>query len=288
MSSRNLFRGAVDATDLINAIKYVARWIPTSIVLGSSRRQPPVSAPCVAVTRDGTRPPAGVSRGRRAQQDVVIGGRRRSAAKKPDLETKAQPAQERSRATFDLILHSAGDLLAERGIDGFTINAVVERAGLTPPAVYRYFPNKYALLKELGERLMDAQDEVVLAWMERRGGIALTETALIEDIFGLYRSVVALTRLFPGSVAILRAMRAVPLMREVRLASVERMARTGAEWLAHTYPHADRDRLHRVSWLLFEIGMGVIEMLAEGEGGDPDGMLREAAIMFARLQTSLA
>lgn len=40
-----------------------------------------------------------------------------------------------------------------------------ERAGLTPPALYRYFPNKYALLSESGQRLMQRQNERVDHWI---------------------------------------------------------------------------------------------------------------------------
>jgi len=37
---------------------------------------------------------------------------------------------------------------------------------MTPPALYRYFPNKYAVLQELGRRLVRAQDYAVFAWIE--------------------------------------------------------------------------------------------------------------------------
>ena len=79
------------------------------------------------------------------------------AARKPaasaqiiSIERKTAPIQDRSRATFTLIIREAGELLDERGIDAFNVNALVQRTGLTPPAIYRYFPNKYAILKELG------------------------------------------------------------------------------------------------------------------------------------------
>ena len=44
--------------------------------------------------------------------------------------------------------------VSDVGIERLSTNLVCERAGLTPPALYRYFPNKYALLSELGQRLM--------------------------------------------------------------------------------------------------------------------------------------
>jgi len=87
-----------------------------------------------------------------------------------DLETKLKPQQNRARSTYDAILEAAGELLAEVGVERLSTNLVCKRAGLTPPALYRYFPNKYALLKELGERLMADQDEAVFAWQEKFRG----------------------------------------------------------------------------------------------------------------------
>ncbi|WP_445380862.1 TetR/AcrR family transcriptional regulator, partial [Pseudomonas syringae] len=52
----------------------------------------------------------------------------------------------------------------EVGIERLSTNLVCERAGLTPPALYRYFPNKYALLTVLGERLLEKQNERIDHW----------------------------------------------------------------------------------------------------------------------------
>lgn len=55
-----------------------------------------------------------------------------------------RPKQERSQATYELLLNVAGELLAEVGIDRISTNLICARAGLTPPALYRYFDDKYA------------------------------------------------------------------------------------------------------------------------------------------------
>jgi AcrR family transcriptional regulator len=132
-----------------------------------------------------------------------------SAAKTgaPSLDTKSRPSRRRGKDTFEVILTTAGELLAEVGFERLTTNLVCERAGLTPPALYRYFPNKYALLKELAHRLMDAQDRVVLAWLDAGG----TEASSIEESVAknrdLQKRINAITRAFPGGDWILRALR---------------------------------------------------------------------------------
>ena len=68
----------------------------------------------------------------------------------PDLRPKALPRQGRAQETYERLLGVAADLLGEVGIERLSTNLICDRAGLTPPAFYRYFPNKYALLHAMG------------------------------------------------------------------------------------------------------------------------------------------
>src|ERR1035437_8849710 len=87
------------------------------------------------------------------------------APHKPSLLAKKQPSQQRSTQTVELILRLTAEVLADVGIERLSTNLVCERAGLTPPALYRYFPNKYAILSELGQRLMLRQNELIPRWI---------------------------------------------------------------------------------------------------------------------------
>jgi AcrR family transcriptional regulator len=84
---------------------------------------------------------------------------RKTAGPDIALDAKLQPTQARGQDTYEIVLATAGEMLGETGFEQLTTNAICKRAGLTPPALYRYFPNKYAILKELGDRLMKAQDD---------------------------------------------------------------------------------------------------------------------------------
>src|SRR3984893_1548274 len=85
------------------------------------------------------------------------------------LGTKITPSRPTGVSTFEFLLSTAGQLLGEVGFEGLSTNLICKRAGMTPPALYRYFPNKYAVLQELGRRLMRAQDYAVFAWMAEGG-----------------------------------------------------------------------------------------------------------------------
>ena len=57
-----------------------------------------------------------------------------SKTEAPSLDTKSRPSRRRGKDTFEVILTTAGELLAEVGFERLTTNLVCERAGLTPPA----------------------------------------------------------------------------------------------------------------------------------------------------------
>ena len=219
-----------------------------------------------------------------------MGKMRRSARAGRGLETKTLPLQERSRTTFDAILNCAAEVLAQDISRTFSINAVCERSGLTPPAVYRYFPNKYALLKSLAERLMDAEDEAALSVMANRA-IPRSEVEIIDEVRERLKRVVSVTSSFPGSVAILRALRSTPVMLEVRRASTAKVAARWFDRLRETFPDTDPTRLRRGAWLGLEISTQVIELIVEGEsraaGDSVEAMIDEVSVMVGRFYWQL-
>jgi AcrR family transcriptional regulator len=69
----------------------------------------------------------------------------------------ALPAhQERSRESLERLLRATVEILDKHGIEGATIPRIAARAGLSPGAVYRRFPDKDALLREVCLRLLEA------------------------------------------------------------------------------------------------------------------------------------
>ena len=99
----------------------------------------------------------------------------------------------RAKRTYESILDAAAQLLMEVGVERISTNLTAERAGVTVPALYRYFPNKYAVLYALGAKLMDRQNEVAQEWFnnnldERDPG------RLLEEIYPLLQATCDVTR----------------------------------------------------------------------------------------------
>jgi AcrR family transcriptional regulator len=81
----------------------------------------------------------------------------------PDLQVRHRPVQQRGRVRFDAILASARDLLAEGGVEGFTIEDVAAHAGIPVGSIYQFFPNKFAIVAELDARDTEALVDDLIA-----------------------------------------------------------------------------------------------------------------------------
>jgi len=66
-----------------------------------------------------------------------------------DNSFRAIPSQSRSQQTVDLILETAAALFVEQGYENTTTNVIAERAGISIGTLYRYFPDKVAVLNSL-------------------------------------------------------------------------------------------------------------------------------------------
>ncbi len=197
----------------------------------------------------------------------------------PSLATKKQPAQQRATETYERILEVTAQTLADVGIERLSTNLVCERAGLTPPALYRYFPNKYALLSELGQRLMQAQNARVDRWITLEvfnGGVESLELAIEGLIIDTYEATVQTV----GGVWIMRALRAVPALQQVRLASHATVTQEQTRLLAQALPEADAAELQLVSRIVVELIYATVEMIFD-EPLDVKAVARTVAGMIA-------
>ena len=184
----------------------------------------------------------------------------RGAPRKPSLAGKKMPAQQRATDTYELILDVAAQLLADVGIERLSTNMVCEKAGLTPPALYRYFPNKYALLCELGQRLMQCQNELIPKWVTRQvlsGSVADLEKALAGLLLDTYK----VTKQTTGGVWILRTLRAVPTLQNVRLESHALVTQAQTAMLVEVFPDVPPKELMLVGRIAVDMIYAGVELL---------------------------
>ena len=125
-----------------------------------------------------------------------------------ELLEKNKPQQDRAKRTYEAILAAAAELLVEVGVERISTNLVAERAGITVPALYRYFPNKYAVLNALGAVLMDKQNAVFQQWMDHHLANGDPQL-LLDNVYELLQRTYDVTRQQIGGLEVVQALRAV-------------------------------------------------------------------------------
>ncbi|MDP2212722.1 TetR/AcrR family transcriptional regulator [Phenylobacterium sp.] len=97
------------------------------------------------------------------------------------------PRQRRAADTVEIILEAAAQLLERDGLEGFTTNAVAERAGVSIGALYRYFPNKRVLTHALAERESDLHGAEMQRLLRETGGGLAPDRALVRAFIGAFQ-----------------------------------------------------------------------------------------------------
>jgi AcrR family transcriptional regulator len=193
-----------------------------------------------------------------------------------DLAVKRAPRQKRAVETYERILDVATRLLSEIGVERISTNLIAAEAGIKVPTLYRYFPNKYAVLMALGDRLMTRQNEIVVEWLARNEDDERPE-ALIEDFHFLLDRSIDATRAEPGALTIMLALRAVPRLQEVRLGSHRQITDAIADRIVPRLPGATRAELWPRIRLSVELGYAAVEMALEEPLVDAATVKRETA-----------
>ena len=189
------------------------------------------------------------------------------------LLEKSRPQQARAIQTYERILLAAATLLERLGVDAISTNNIAEHAGITVPALYRYFPNKYAVLYALGARLMDQQNQVFREWSDAHSH---SQVAMMEHVLELLQETYRVTAKFKGSVVLMRALRALPVMQDVLLESHQAMS----QWALANWPLAQNpDNLRRLR-LTLQMATSAIEMALEDADMPAEFALAEACQMI--------
>ena len=180
-----------------------------------------------------------------------------SVNRQVELLEKHKPRQERAKRTYERILVAAAELLIEVGVERISTNIIAERAGITVPALYRYFPNKYAVLHAMGATMMDRQNEVVLEWFEKN--VDEREPAvLLQSIELLLRATYDVTKSQLAGLEIIQSLRAVAPLQEVRLTSNRLVSEQFAVVLSEMFVWQVNEALVMQARLSVEMGYAAV------------------------------
>lgn len=193
-----------------------------------------------------------------------------------DLALRSSPQQARSRATMDRILAASAQLLDEVGVEAFNTNLLAARAGVGVRAIYRYFPNKWAILVALTASLRETER----AWigdLRRVGDAGGWRAALDRAIDGYY----AAASRCPGYAALRAASRAVPELRALDAEDNEALAADLGEGLAALGLTLDAPRMRALCRTILEASSRILDLALTAP---PE----EAVLLVAELKRMIA
>ncbi len=200
------------------------------------------------------------------------GGNIGSSAK---LAPRRLPTQARAKQTVERLLTTAAVLLDEVGVGAFNTNLLAERAGVRVRTVYRYFPNKLAVVATLAARFTEEWDP----WFQ--GFEELTDpdrdwrllwSAYVDRFFNGVRAL-------PGGIAVRRAMRALPELHALDQQDNERLALALAEALRHRGLQTSSNHSLTIARLLIESAVVIIDLALLEETASPETILEELKAM---------
>ena len=171
-------------------------------------------------------------------------------------EVRRRPSQERSRERFERIVAAAADLIAERGIEPITMTDIANAAGLAVPALYRYFPNRQAIVRELAQRTFDADAE----FSEEVAGIARGATR--DDVAEIVAAYCRLGLVDPVRLWVRIAVHADSELSQLDLEGSRTNAALLADVLAESVDGVDRATLERRLLVVVETLDSVIRLAA--------------------------
>lgn len=174
------------------------------------------------------------------------------------------PAQERSRRTVRRILAAAEEIVGEAGVEAATTRAIAQRAGVAIPSLYRFFPDRDAILDAVLAQMVADLDDRVAALEET------WEPGSIEELIGLELDVhVDFYARNPTATALWFGGRASAAVTEaIRARNRKLAARLRRRMVEHGLWPADAPPL--AVDLLVELGDRVLEVAFRGPGPAPD------------------
>ncbi|MCR8914054.1 TetR/AcrR family transcriptional regulator [Marinobacter panjinensis] len=159
-----------------------------------------------------------------------------------DVTPRRQPVQARSRERVDSILSHAAAIFHEVGVDATSMSAIARQSDMSLASLYRYFPNKTAIVKAIAE---DHVSRMESALRERLETLELMDAVdvLIDQFYEFYRNEPAYSAIWSG-------VESMPELRELDVRELYSHARDMDARLKRECPRLPGDRRWTASLML--------------------------------------
>ena len=195
---------------------------------------------------------------------------------KSDLAPRTVPSQERANETVQLIVDTAAELLEEVGADGFNTNLIAKRAGINIATIYRYFPNKKAILNAFSQK-WKKQTESFMVSIEDLADPTRDWRELLDLSVNNY---IAMTREQPGYMALRRMMQADPELREIENRTNQYLAEKVCETLNQCGLSLPEKHAMVLSHALIMSTVAIYDFAWKEDREDVEGLLEETKLLW--------
>ena len=185
------------------------------------------------------------------------------------------PIQARSRERLRRVLDAADEALAAEGANAFTTTLVAAQAGVPIGSIYRFFPDKEAIVEALAVRYWSDLEDLVAGVADADG-----VTPLDDPVAGVLDVLIAGFRARPGFLALwyggLRSERVRDATRPTRTA----IARSIERILANHWPDAARRNRARAAEMVVLTGDGLLREAFRRDRRGDRAVLAETKLML--------
>lgn len=194
----------------------------------------------------------------------------------PDLSLRNAPLQARSRARLGRVLDAAEELLERDGADAFNTTAVARRAGVSVGSVYRFFPDKAAIVEALAVRYWSDFADLVagVAEADAHEPVADPADAVMSVLAAGFRSRPGFLALWYGG---LRTEGVRDRTRDARQA----IARSIEHIFEIHWPSAPPDARRVTAEMVVLAGDGLLREAFRRSAQGDDALLSESAVMLS-------
>ena len=171
-----------------------------------------------------------------------------------DVTPRRRPVQARSRERVTNILHHAALIFHHSGVDGTSMSAIARQSGMSLASLYRYFPNKAAIVHAIAERHVEKMES---ALREKLPQLSIHDAVdvLIDQFYDFYRTEPAYSAIWSG-------VEAMPELRELDLRELYSNARDLDARLSQEYPELSEHRRWTASLMLPRSAGSILRLAA--------------------------
>lgn len=187
------------------------------------------------------------------------------------------PRQQRARAAVNRILRATGELLDDAGFDALTTTAVAERADVNIATLYRYFPDKFALIEALALSIETERYEKVGPMLVAFGASAEWR----RDLRAVFEKLLDLRVKRTGMKGLRRALNSAPQLWVTERQGFARMSERLAAALRTRVPTMTQARAELVSVTLLTMLIGLLDQ-AMLEPAQRRAVVREGTVALER------